>query len=179
LCRFQAKTLQSLPVSAIVYFGHYRCEDALVNPGASATYWRAVEALREAESLAQLSSSVSGPADEPPKQESDEPGWVKDWTERAKKALDAAGRHVSSGNRELVSRGRRIAKRIFDGSNELMRRVLIEGPQKFGADGARGLKGVTETAQKLQVAWGLGTVAATVLLAYVGYKLWLAKGHSA
>ena len=147
-----------------------------MTPGASATYWRAVEALREAESLAQLTSSVSGPADEPPKQESDEPGWVKDWTERASKALDAARRHVSSGNRALIERGKRIAKRIFDGSNELMRRVMIEGPQKFGADGARGLKSVTETAQKLQVAWGLGTIAATVLMAYVAYRVFVKKG---
>jgi len=147
-----------------------------VTPGASATYWRAVEALREAESLASLTSSVSGPADEPPKQESDEPGWVKDWTERATKALDIAKRHVSSGNRELVERGKRIAKRIFDGSNHLLRRVFIEGPQKFGADGARGLKSVTDTAQKLQLAWGLGTIAATALMAYVAYRIFIKKG---
>lgn len=141
-----------------------------MTPGTQASYWRAVEALREAETLANLAGAVSGPADEPPKQDSDQDSFIEDWTGRAKQALSKAAQWATAPERFLRERGKRIAKRISDGAHELMRRVNKANTRIWTP-----LQTVTDTAEKIQLAWGLGTIFATALVAYAAYRIFVKK----
>lgn len=135
-----------------------------MKPGAERNYWAAVSALREAESLAQL-SSVSGPADEPPR-DGDEPSWIEDWSKRAHDALKKAREWADSKKRALRDRASRIAEHVRTGA----RRIYQASP--IGKT-AKALQSVNETANHIQLAAWVTSVGLT--LALLAGAWWLFK----
>lgn len=136
-------------------------------------WWSAVQSLREAETLADLAGKVSGPADEPP-QKGDEESWVKDWAARAKAALKKVGEHVLAGPAGAVplaskQSARRVAAHVRAGARDINRATQT----KFRST----LQPLTDFANAITIATGIGSVLATAALLFLGYKLFLAKGH--
>jgi hypothetical protein len=125
-------------------------------------WWKAVSALREAETLAQLAPSVSGPADAPPT--GDIVSWTGDWEARARRALNRAREFVLAPQKATRDIGTRIARRVHEGGSAIKRK--IKGARKS-------LNDLLSDSRRLWVAGnaaagiGLGVVvviAAVVLL---------------
>lgn len=139
-----------------------------MTPGAQRALWRAVNNLREAEALANLTGSVSGPADEPPKSEQDEPGWVADWAKRAGETLEKARQWAASRPSVLRERARRIINHVRDGAREINKAT-------FGR-AAKALEPIQSAANMISFG-GFGlSVVATVALAYAAYRIFVKKG---
>jgi hypothetical protein len=124
-----------------------------------------VSALREAEALAGLTSSVSGPADEPYRDEKDEPGWVEDWAKRAGETLEKARQWASQKPAALRERARRIMKHVRDGAEEIRKATLGRA--------AKTLESVTSTAQTIQFGAAGVSVLLTVGLAWLAYRIYM------
>lgn len=140
-----------------------------MTPKAERAYWRATAALAEAETLARLRDNVSGPADEPPRGDGDEAGWIDDWTSRASETLKKAKAWTTSKKKTLVERGARIARRVREGARKIYEASpLARANQK--------LVGLIGDAQKIQLAGEAVAVVATVVLGYVAYRLFIKKG---
>lgn len=134
-----------------------------MTPGKERLYWGAVNALREAESLAQLAGVVGGPADEPPRA-GEEESWVTDWSNRAREALGRARDWVSSKKRALRDRAARIAHHVQEGA----RRIYQASPLPATR---RALESVTDAARAITIASMFAGIGTTVLL--VLGALWL------
>lgn len=109
--------------------------------------------MREAETLASLAQSVSGPADTPPAEGALGP-WVDDWTARAKRALDRAQRLITAPSRASNAGGRRIVKRVREGAHAIRERA---GKARQKVDD------IISASNRL--AWGAGLGGLALLLA--------------
>jgi CHASE3 domain sensor protein len=87
---------------------------AVYSKAASRNLWRATAALREAETLAQL-ASVSGPADEAPREQTEEQSWAEDWKTRALESLDKARQFALKPAVVMKDRAKTIVNRIASG----------------------------------------------------------------
>lgn len=153
-----------------------------MTPGQERNFWGAVHALREAETLAQL-GNVSGPADEPPRP-GDEKGWIADWANRAREALERARKMALPGptgalplaakNVAKQRASRDAARRIAAHIQEGVRRVRQASPL---ARAEKTLSEVSDAARALQFGFIFGGVGLTVALALVAAYLWKTKGH--
>lgn len=136
-----------------------------MTPGQERLFWGAVSALREAETLAQI-TSVSGPADEPP-QSGDEKSWIEDWTKRASETLSKARAWVDSKKKAVRDRARRIASHVAEGARKIYQASPVGRASKA-------IEQVSETARTIQIGALVTSTALTVLL-LVGAGLWLWK----
>lgn len=130
-------------------------------------YWRATNALVEAEALAKL-AAVEGPADGPPATAAAIGAYVDDFKARAKAALNKAREFYDSGKRGLQERARRVATKVQQGVRELYEASPV-------ARANRALESVSNAAQALQWASLAGAGLATLALLWLAWKL-LAKG---
>lgn len=137
-------------------------------PGARRHFWRASEALAEAEGLTKL-ASIEGPADQPPEKGQEE-GFVSDFHKRAKSVLDRAREWVDSGKANLKSRARRAAQRVRAG----VREIFSAGPVSKAA--ADALKSLGAAADALSFGAVAGGTLTTALLLYVAYRVFVKKG---
>jgi hypothetical protein len=144
--------------------------------GQDRLWWTAVSALREAETLAELAGKVSGPADEPPKA-GDEKSWVEDWAARSRAVLKKFLDHASTGpsgavplaaKRAAQQVAKRAAGHIREGARSINRATRGQT--------ANVLKPVTDLANAITIATGIGSVLATAALLFVGWKLLESKG---
>lgn len=151
-----------------------------MTPGAERNYWAAVNALREAETLAQLAGSVSGPADEPPR-DGEEQSWIADWTKRAKESLAKAREWRDSEKKSLRDRAARIARHASEGVRRIGQAAKWQSPGGVALEGAKWLKtaagkkvmrelsSVSDTARSIQFGVILSSVGATVALLALGW----------
>lgn len=91
-----------------------------MTPGNYRNLWRATASLREAETLANL-SEVSGPADEPPKDDAGLQSWAEDWKGRALDAVHKAREFIERPAVVMKERGRAIVNRISTGLSAIRR----------------------------------------------------------
>lgn len=140
-----------------------------MTPAKERLYWGAVSSLREAESLAQLTASVSGPADEPPRS-GDEESWISDWTKRAKGALKKARDLVDSHIKSQVDRGRRIATLVRNGAT----RISQAGGRAFKS-AMKPLGDITSMANTISLAALATSVGLTLLMLAGAWYIWKGK----
>ncbi len=125
-----------------------------------ALYWRAVSALREAETLADL-GSVSGPADAPPKEGEDE-SWIKDWGKRAQNAIRKAHEALVDNPSEAVKRrAQRIGARVQSGITAIKKAFTPSEETK------KKLRSLSDLAKGLLFAGNAGSAAGLI----VGFAL--------
>lgn len=140
------------------------------------TLWPAVYALRNAEALAAL-QTVTGPADAPPAQASDETGWVKDWVERSRLALKSAAEFAARAATEparvtadvLRDRAQRIAEQVAAGAKNIR-----QAARNASAEVLRQVGEVHETARTLLTAVTAGEIA-LIVVALVAAALWFGR----
>jgi hypothetical protein len=125
--------------------------------------WRAVEALKQAESLAQIAGAISGPADTVPPAGQEE-SWGADWVERAKRALQRANDLWQQGTDASKERARRIATRVKEGSRAVWEALP-------GTKAARSVQSLADTANTFSMATLIGGTGLTLVILYIGYKL--------
>ena len=126
-------------------------------------YWRAVERLREAETLAEL-GHVSGPADAPPEKPEDESDWIADWKKRAKETARKAWEALSENPTKPVKRrAAEIAERLQRGVKAIRKANPAEwSKQKLSSitDMLKGLWGAAHAGTSF------GTIIALALIAW-------------
>jgi CHASE3 domain sensor protein len=127
--------------------------------------WRATAALREAETLAQL-SAVSGPADEPPRDQNDEQSWAEDWKGRALESLARARDFALRPAVVMKDRAKAIVNRISGGLAAIRR-----------ATGARLRATLKPVEQALTVATVGYYGSVTVGLIVLGWIAWKYLEH--
>lgn len=138
-----------------------------MTPAQTRLFWKAVASLREAETVTNL-SGVSGPADEPPRQESDEQSFVADWVSRAKHALAKGREYATAPEKWIRDRAGRVVHRIREGAIAINRAT-------FGR-AAKALAPVQQAVNAAEFGFVGFSVLATVALAYLGWRLFLKKG---
>lgn len=125
--------------------------------------------MSEAEALTGL-GAVQGPADEPP-QPGDEESWTSDWLARGKDALRKAWELGQSGDQKLKERAARIARRIREGVENIVR-APVKGARKLGKATRESAKSLHEAARGVERMWTSSfTFGAAVLVAIVVFML--------
>lgn len=137
----------------------------------SRNYWRAVNQLRTAETLANL-QAVAGPADAAP-EDGKEPSWLEDWTSRAKEALKKARDWATSEKKAAKDRARRIARAVHQGVRDVWR---ASPPGKLADSHAKAMTSLANAAQAIQWASLIGSGVATVALLAAVWWVWSRKG---
>lgn len=133
-------------------------------------HWQAVHALRQAEELAKLADSVSGPADAAPKTEAEERSFIKDWATRARAALKRAYDWHVSRKDALQKRAREVGERIREGARRIAQASPAEAAKEGIADIARHAGGIA--------AWTfIGHGAAFLIAAWLFYEFVIKKGR--
>jgi hypothetical protein len=126
-------------------------------------YWRAVERLREAESLAQL-GHVSGPADAPPEKPEDESGWIADWKKRAKETARKAYEALAENPTKAVKRrAAEISSRLQRGIAAIRKANPSEATKQKLSSLADLLKGLWGAAH---AGTSFGTLLALAVIAW-------------
>lgn len=129
-------------------------------------WWRAVNALREAETLAEL-KAISGPADAPPGA-GDETSWVDDWAKRGREALRKARDWAESEKRSARERAARIADRVRSGVRAIWRASPVSKANQA-------LKALADAANTITLATAIGTTVLTIGLLWLGWRLLQAR----
>lgn len=129
-----------------------------------ARYWDATHALRQAEQLAQMAASVSGPADVAPATPAAERGFIRDWSARAKQALKKAWAWQMEKSRAMQRRGKEIARRVHEGA----RRIAALNPSEAVASGIMDL--AKRSGQMAGLSFVLGSGGALLAL-FVIYEV--------
>lgn len=126
-------------------------------------YWRAVERLREAQSLAEL-GHVSGPTDEPPKSAEDEAAWIADWKRRAKETARKAWESLAENPTKAVKRrASEIAERLQRGVKAIRKANPTEWSKQKLSSLSDLLKGLWGAAH---AGTSFGTIIALALVAW-------------
>lgn len=140
--------------------------------GRERAYWRAVNHLRTAETLANL-QAISGPADAAP-EPGKEQGWLDDWTARAKESLKKARDWVDSGKDAAKDRARKIAEAVRNGAREVWR---ASPPGQLSDMSKKSLQAIADASTAVTWASIIGSGVATVALLAGAWWLWKnAKG---
>lgn len=142
-----------------------------MSPARERHYWRAVTALRTAETLASL-QAVSGPADGVP-EAGKEQSWADDWTSRAKETLKKAGEWVQSGKQAAKDRARRVASSVREGIREFWKATP---PGQLTDVSKKTMQSLADASNAITWASLIGSGAATVALLAVLWWLWSKKG---
>lgn len=111
---------------------------------------------------------VGGPADQPPTQPADEPGYIEDWKRRAKEALKQAYGDLESGAAAAKQRATDIANRVKEGVAAIQEANPLEAARQKIDD-------LRKASNALQGGlFGLGLVG-TAVLVWLAYELFLKR----
>lgn len=126
--------------------------------------WRAVFALRQAETLADL-ASVAGPSDTPPELAADFGSFASDWADRARRALSKAQQWaIEKPAQAARERAQKVAQQVSRGARAIVRagRRIVGWPK-------RTVELLGKTAEEMAVK---STISAVLTVAIVGYAAW-------
>lgn len=126
--------------------------------------WRAVFALRQAETLADL-ASVAGPSDTPPELVADFGSFASDWADRARRALSKAQQWaIEKPAQAARERAQRVAEQVKRGA-----RAILRAGRRVSNWPRRSVEILGKTAEDFATRSIISTV---VTVAVVGYAAW-------
>jgi lysozyme family protein len=129
-----------------------------------ALLWRAVFALRTAETLADL-ASVAGPSDSPPELAADFGSFASDWADRARRALSKAQQWaIEKPVQAARERAQRVAQQVSRGA-----RAIVRAGKRIAAWPKRTVQLLGRAADEMATR---AAVSAVVTVAVVGAVAW-------
>lgn len=126
--------------------------------------WRAVFALRQAETLADL-ASVAGPSDTPPELAADFGSFASDWADRARRALSKAQQWALEKPAQAArERAQKVAQQVSRGA-----RAIVRAGRRIAGWPLRTIQVLGQTAEEMATR---SAISAVITAAVVGYAAW-------
>lgn len=126
--------------------------------------WRAVFALRQAETLAEL-ASVAGPSDTPPELAADFSSFAADWADRARRALSKAQQWaIEKPAQAAKERASRVAEHVARGA-----RAIVRAGKRIASWPKRTVQVLGQTAEEMASRWAVSGVITAAVVAYVAW----------